>query len=320
MLKFEKPDYKVKEYVKDSFYGKFELEPLERGFGTTLGNALRRVMLSSLPGDAITSVKIDGVAHEFQKIDGVIEDVTAIVLNLKGVVIKNHSKDDDKILRLKKDTPGVVTAGDIEADADIEILNPDHVIATLVEGGKLNMEMTIGSGRGYIVAEDNKKILAQNNKTKVGAIAIDSLYSPIERINYEVENARVGQNNNYDKLILEVWTNGSITPEEALALAARILIEHFEVLTELNSIADETGLMISKSEDPAVKILETSIDDLDFSVRAYNCLKRANINTLQDLTEKSENEMMKIRNLGKKSLKEVIDKVKEMGFSFRSEE
>ena len=319
MLKFEKPDYKVKEYVKDSFYGKFELEPLERGFGTTLGNALRRVMLSSLPGDAITLVKIDGVAHEFQKIDGVIEDVTAIVLNLKGVVIKNHSKDEDKILRLKKDTPGVVTAGDIEADADIEILNPDHVIATLVEGGKLNMEMTIGSGRGYIVAEDNKKILAQNNKTKVGAIAIDSLYSPIERINYEVENARVGQNNNYDKLILEVWTNGSITPEEALALAARILIEHFEVLTELNSIADETGLMISKSEDPAVKILETSIDDLDFSVRAYNCLKRANILTLKDLVDKTENEMMKIRNLGKKSLKEVMDKVKDMGLTFKDE-
>ena len=287
MLKFEKPDYKVKEYVKDSFYGKFELEPLERGFGTTLGNALRRVMLSSLPGDAITSVKIDGVAHEFQKIDGVIEDVTAIVLNLKGIVLKNHSKDDDKILRLKKDTPGVVTAGDIEADADIEILNPDHVIATLVEGGKLNMEMTIGSGRGYIVAEDNKKILAQNN--------------------------------NYDKLILEVWTNGSITPEEALALAARILIEHFEVLTELNSIADETGLMISKSEDPAVKILETSIDDLDFSVRAYNCLKRANILTLKDLVDKTENEMMKIRNLGKKSLKEVMDKVKDMGLTFKDE-
>ena len=319
MLKFEKPDYKVKEYVKDSFYGKFELEPLERGFGTTLGNALRRVMLSSLPGDAITSVKIDGVAHEFQKIDGVIEDVTAIVLNLKGIVLKNHSKDDDKILRLKKDTPGVVTAGDIETDADIEILNPDHVIATLVEGGKLNMEMTIGSGRGYIVAEDNKKILAQNNKTKVGAIAIDSLYSPIERINYEVENARVGQNNNYDKLILEVWTNGSITPEEALALAARILIEHFEVLTELNSIADETGLMISKSEDPTVKILETSIDDLDFSVRAYNCLKRANILTLKDLVDKTENEMMKIRNLGKKSLKEVMDKVKDMGLTFKDE-
>ena len=318
MLKFEKPDYKVKEYIKDSHYGKFELEPLERGFGTTLGNALRRVMLSSLPGDAITSVKIDGVAHEFQKIDGVVEDVTAIVLNLKSVVIKNHAKDENKIIRLTKNTPGVVTAGDIEKDADIEILNPEQEIATLVEGGSLNMEMTIGSGRGYVVADENKKLL-QNDKTKVGAIAIDSLYSPVERINYEVENARVGQNNNFDKLIIEVWTNGSITPEEALALASRILIEHFEILTNLNAIADETGLMISKSEDPSVKILETSIDDLDFSVRAYNCLKRANILTLKDLVDKSENEMMKIRNLGKKSLKEVMDKVKDMGLNFRDE-
>ena len=318
MLKVEKPDYKVKEYIKDSHYGKFELEPLERGFGTTLGNALRRVMLSSLPGDAITSVKIDGVAHEFQKIDGVVEDVTAIVLNLKSIVIKNHAKDENKIIRLTKNTPGVVTAGDIEKDADIEILNPDQVIATLVEGGSLNMEMTIGSGRGYVVADDNKKLL-QNDKTKIGAIAIDSLYSPVERINYEVETARVGQNNNFDKLILEVWTNGSISPEEALALAARILIEHFEILTSLNAIADETGLMISKSEDPSVKILETSIDDLDFSVRAYNCLKRANILTLKDLVDKSENEMMKIRNLGKKSLKEVMDKVKDMGLNFRDE-
>lgn len=318
MLKFEKPDYKVKEYIKDSHYGKFELEPLKRGFGTTLGNALRRVMLSSLPGDAITSVKIDGVAHEFQKIDGVVEDVTAIVLNLKSIVIKNHAKDENKIIRLTKNTPGVVTAGDIEKDADIEILNPDQVIATLVEGGSLNMEMTIGSGRGYVVADDNKKLL-QNDKTKIGAIAIDSLYSPVERINYEVETARVGQNNNFDKLILEVWTNGSISPEEALALAARILIEHFEILTSLNAIADETGLMISKSEDPSVKILETSIDDLDFSVRAYNCLKRANILTLKDLVDKSENEMMKIRNLGKKSLKEVMDKVKDMGLNFRDE-
>ena len=318
MLKFEKPDYKVKEYIKDSHYGKFELEPLERGFGTTLGNALRRVMLSSLPGDAITSVKIDGVAHEFQKIDGVVEDVTAIVLNLKSIVIKNHAKDENKIIRLTKNTPGVVTAGDIEKDADIEILNPDQVIATLVEGGSLNMEMTIGSGRGYVVADDNKKLL-QNDKTKIGAIAIDSLYSPVERINYEVETARVGQNNNFDKLILEVWTNGSISPEEALALAARILIEHFEILTSLNAIADETGLMISKSEDPSVKILETSMDDLDFSVRAYNCLKRANILTLKDLVDKSENEMMKIRNLGKKSLKEVMDKVKDMGLNFRDE-
>ena len=318
MLKFEKPDYKVKEYIKDSHYGKFELEPLERGFGTTLGNALRRVMLSSLPGDAITSVKIDGVAHEFQKIDGVIEDVTAIVLNLKKIVVKNHAAGEEKIIRLTKNTPGIVTAADIEKDADIEILNPEAVIATLVEGGSLNMEMTIGSGRGYVVAEDNKKLFA-GDKTKVNTIAIDSLYSPIERINYEVESARVGQNNNFDKLILEVWTNGSITPEEAVALASRILIEHFEILTNLNSIADETGLMISKSEDPSVKILETSIDDLDFSVRAYNCLKRANILTLRDLVDKSENEMRKIRNLGKKSFDEVINKVKDLGLSFRDE-
>ena len=318
MLKFEKPDYKVKEYIKDSHYGKFELEPLERGFGTTLGNALRRVMLSSLPGDAITSVKIDGVAHEFQKIDGVIEDVTAIVLNLKSIVIKNHANGENKIIRLSKNTPGIVTAGNIEPDADIEILNPEAPIATLVEGGSLNMEMTVGNGRGYVVADENKKLLSQD-KTKVNTIAIDSIYSPVERINYEVESARVGQNNNFDKLILEVWTNGSISPEEAVALASRILIEHFEILTNLNSIADETGLMVSKSEDPNVKILETSIDDLDFSVRAYNCLKRANILTLRDLVDKSENEMMKIRNLGKKSLKEVMDKVKDMGLSFRDE-
>ena len=317
MLKFEKPDYKVKEYIESSHYGKFEIEPLERGFGTTLGNALRRVMLSSLPGDAITSVKIDGVAHEFQKMDGVIEDVTAIVLNLKSIVLKNHSTDENKKLRLSVSTPGVVTAGDIEKDADIEILNPEQVIATLAEGGSLNMEMTIGSGRGYTRADDNKKIL--DTKSKPGVIAIDSLYSPIERINYEVENARVGQNNNYDKLIMEVWTNGSISPEESIALASRILIEHFEVLANLNEIADETGLMISNTEDPNVKILETSIDDLDFSVRAYNCLKRANILTLRDLVDKSENEMMKIRNLGKKSLKEVMDKVKDMGLSFRDE-
>ena len=318
MLKFEKPDYKIKEYVEDNFYGKFVLEPLERGFGTTIGNALRRVMLSSLPGDAITSVKIDGVAHEFQKIDGVIEDVTAIVLNLKSVVIKNHARGTDKTIYLKKTTPGVVTAGDIEKDADIEILNPDQVIATVVEGGKLNMEMTVSDGRGYVVADENKKLFKED-KTKVGAIAIDSLYSPIERINYEVENARVGQNNNYDKLTMEVWTNGSIMPEEAMALGARILMEHLEVVTDLNSIADETGLMIAKSEDPTVKMLETSIDDLDFSVRAYNCLKRANILTLRDLTEKTETEMMKIRNLGKKSLKEVIDKVKDMGLTFKDE-
>ena len=318
MLKFEKPEYKVKEYIESDHYGKFEIEPLERGFGTTLGNALRRVMLSSLPGDAITSVKIDGVAHEFQKIDGVIEDVTAIVLNLKSVVVKNNSQDYNKVLRLSANTEGVVTAGDIDKDSEIEILNPEQVICTLAEGGSINMEMTIGTGRGYTRAEENKVLMGDN--IKVNTIAIDSLYSPIERINYEVESARIGQNNNYDKLIFEVWTNGAVTPEEAIALGSRILIEHFNILADLNEIADETGLMTSKAEDPNVKILETSIDDLDLSVRAYNCLKRAGILTLRDLTDKSENEMMKIRNLGKKSLKEVIDKVKGMGLGFRNED
>lgn len=318
MLKFEKPDYKVKEYIENDHYGKFEIEPLERGFGTTLGNALRRVMLSSLPGDAITSVKIDGVAHEFQKIDGVIEDVTAIVLNLKSVVIKNHAEDYSYILTIKKEGAGEIYASDIDCDTDIEILNPDQLICTLAEGASINMEMTIGHGRGYNRAEENKLIYGEN--AKQNTIFIDSLFAPIERINYEVESARVGQDNNYDKLILEVWTNGSITPEESVALASRILIEHFEILADLNEIADETGLMSSKAEDPNQKALETSIDDLDLSVRAYNCLKRAGILTLHDLVDKSENEMMKIRNLGKKSLKEVIDKVKSMGLSFRDED
>ena len=318
MLKFEKPEYKVKEYIEDNHYGKFEIEPLERGFGTTLGNALRRVMLSSLPGEAITSVKIDGVAHEFQKIDGVIEDVTAIVLNLKSVVIKNHSDNYDYLLTIKKSGAGEVYASDIEADADIEILNPEQLICTLAEGASISMEMTIGYGRGYNRAEENKIIYGES--AKENTIFIDSLFAPIERINYEVENARVGQDNSYDKLILEIWTNGSITPEESIALASRILIEHFEILADLNEIADETGLMKSKAEDPNQKALETSIDDLDLSVRAYNCLKRAGILTLHDLVDKTENEMMKIRNLGKKSLKEVIDKVKSMGLNFRDEE
>lgn len=316
MIKFEKPIFKVAEYVESRNYGKFEIEPLERGFGTTLGNALRRVMLSSLPGDAITSVHIDGVLHEFQTIDGVIEDVTGIILNLKSVVVKNHT-NEPKTIKLNVSREGVVTAADIEKDADIEIVNPEQEIATIVKGGKLNMEMTVSSGRGYVRAEANKKLLGD---VKLNTIAMDSNFSPIERVNYEVEGARVGQDDSYDKLTMEVWTNGSMKPEEAVALASRIIIEHFEILTKLDEIADETGLMKQNVDDSKTKDLEMSIDELEFSVRAYNCLKRANINTLQDLTEKSENEMMKIRNLGKKSLKEVIDKVKEMGFSFRSEE
>lgn len=316
MIKFEKPQYKVTEYVESNNYGKFEIEPLERGFGTTIGNALRRVMLSSLPGSAITSVKIDGVMHEFQTIDGIMEDVTTIILNLKNVVVKNHT-EEDKVITLITNKEGVVTAGDIECPSDVEIINKDQEIATIVKGGSLNMEMTISNGRGFVRAEANKKLMGD---VKVGTIAIDSSYSPIERVNIEVEDARVGQATNYDKLTVEVWTNGAMKPEESIALAARIITEHFELLTELNSIADIKGLMTEQDEDPKVKALETSIDDMEFSVRAYNCLKRSGINTMQDLVNRKESDMMKIRNLGKKSLKEVLDKVREMGLSFREDD
>lgn len=316
MIKFEKPQYKVTEYDETSNYGKFELEPLEKGFGLTLGNALRRVMLSSLPGSAITSINIDGVDHEFQTITGIYEDVTTIVLNLKGIVIKNHS-EEEQVLTLNATKEGVVTAADIDCPADVEIINKDQEICTIVKGGKLNMEMTVSNGRGYVRAEANKKLL---KKAKVGTIAIDSIYSPIERVNYEVEEARVGQSTNYDKLVMEIWTNGSMKAEEAIALASRILIEHLNILTDLNEIADITGIMAEKEEDPKVKALETSIDDMEFSVRAYNCLKRSGINTMQDLVNRKESDMMKIRNLGKKSLKEVLDKVKAMGLSFKNDD
>ena len=316
MIEFEKPNYKITDYVENNFYGKFEIEPLERGFGTTLGNALRRVMLSSLPGSAISSVKIEGALHEFQTVEGVVEDVTTIILNLKKVVVKNHS-NEMKIVRINVSEEGPVTAGDIDHDSDIEILNPDLVIANVAKGGSLVMEMTVSNGRGYVRSEENKKLL---DIRKVGVIAVDSLFSPIERVSYEIESARVGQDESYDKLVLQVWTNGSIRPEEAIALASRILIEHFNILTNLSNIADMTGMMIEKTEDPKVKALETTIEDLDFSVRAYNCLKRAGIHTLQDLVNKSENDMMKIRNLGKKSRKEVLDKVRDLGLVLRDED
>ncbi|MBQ7105229.1 MAG: DNA-directed RNA polymerase subunit alpha [Bacilli bacterium] len=316
MIEFEKPNYKITDYVENNFYGKFEIEPLERGFGTTLGNALRRVMLSSLPGAAISSVKIEGALHEFQTIEGVIEDVTTIILNLKKVVVKNHS-NEMKTIRINVTEEKEVTAGDIDHDSDIEILNPDLVIAHVAKGGSLVMEMTVSNGRGYVRSEENKRLL---DIRKVGVIPVDSLFSPIERVSYEIESARVGQDESYDKLVLQVWTNGSIRPEEAIALASRILIEHFNILTNLSNIADMTGMMIEKTEDPKVKALETTIEDLDFSVRAYNCLKRAGIHTLQDLVNKSENDMMKIRNLGKKSLKEVLDKVRDLGLVLRDED
>ena len=317
MIKFEKPDYKIAEYVENSHYGRFELDPLERGFGTTIGNALRRVMLSSLPGCAITSVKIDGVMHEFQKIDGIVEDVTTIILNLKSVVLINHASKEslaNKVLHLTANTEGKVTAGMIACDAEIEVVNPDLVICNLVKGGKIDMEMTIDTGRGYVDAKANEKLLGEK---KLGVIAIDSLYSPIERVSYEVEPTRVGQNENFDKLIMNVYTNGSVTPEEAMALSAKILIEHFNIIADLNNIADVGGIMAEKKVDTITKTLETPIEEIEFSVRAYNCLKRAGVNTVQDLINKKEVEVTKIRNLGKKSLKEVIDKVKEMGLNFK---
>ena len=316
MLQFEKPVYKIVDSVENNFYGRFELEPLERGFGTTLGNALRRVMLSSLPGSAISCVKVDKVLHEFQTIEGVYEDVMTIILNLKSVVFKNYS-NEAKTVHLNVTREGEVTAADITHDADIEIINPDQVIAHLAKDATLNMDITITNGRGYVTSEENKKIY---NINKPGEIAVDSNYTPIEKVAYSREDARVGQNENYDKLILDVWTNGSIKPEEAVALASKILIEHFTILTDLSEIANVSEMMVEKTEDPKAKALETPIEDLDFSVRAYNCLKRDGIHTLQDLVNKSESEMMKIRNLGKKSLKEVLDKIRELGLVLRDDD
>ena len=311
-MNFEKPNYKITEYDQSKNYGKFELEPLERGFGTTIGNALRRVMLSSMPGSAVVSVKIDGVLHEFQKIDGIREDVMNIILNIKSLVVKNYS-NTKKVMTLSVSKEGVVTAGDIEHDADIEIVNPDLVICNLVKDGKINMELTVENGRGYVDAAENKRTYGD----EIGVIYVDALYSPIDKVAFEVESARVGHNENFDKLIMYVNTNGSITPEESMALASRILIEHLNIVTDLNQIADVTGIMAEKKVDTITKTLETPIEEIEFSVRAYNCLKRANINTVQDLIDKKESEVAKIRNLGKKSFKEIIDKVNEMGLKFR---
>ena len=313
MIKFEKPDYKITEMQENTHFAKFELEPLERGFGTTIGNALRRVLLSSLPGSAVTSVKIDGVMHEFQKIEGVVEDVTTIILAIKNLVLKNHS-NEEKVIRLVKSTEGPVTAGDIERDADIEIINPDLVLCNLVKGGKISIEMTVNNGRGYVGAAENKAMWTEN---KAGMIAIDSNYSPIEVVKYEVLDTRVGQDESYDKLVMEITTNGSTTPEEAMALAAKILIEHFSIVADLNEISNVSGIMQEKKVDNKAKTLETPIEEVEFSVRAYNCLKRAGIHTVQDLVNKKEAEVTKIRNLGKKSLKEVLDKVEELGLSFK---
>lgn len=316
MIQFEKPNYKITDYVENDFYGRFELDPLERGFGLTIGNVLRRVMLSSLPGSAISSVKIEGVLHEFQTIPGVVEDVTTIILNLKSIVIKNYSKDL-KVITLKSDKKGPVKASDIVTDSDIEIINKDLIICNLEEGGKIDMKMTVTNGRGYLRNEENKQLL---DIKEVGVIATDSNFTPIERVSYEVEKTRVGRDESYDKLILNVWTNGSMKPEEAVALASQIVIEHFQILTNLSNISNVTGMMKEKEVDPKKTTLATAIEDLDLSVRSYNCLKKEGILSVEELTDKTELEIQRIKNLGKKSYKEIIQKIKDLGLEFKEED
>lgn len=319
MQKFERANFEIKEYVESEHYGKFVMEPLERGFGTTIGNALRRVLLSSLPGGAVYSIKIDNVFHEFTAIPGVVEDVTAIILNIKDLIIK-IATDDTYTLRIAAKGPKTVTAGDIECPADVEILNKDLVIATLSEGGVLEMEMKAQNGRGYVSADTNKA-LYQGSSQGIGTIYTDSIYTPIKKISYESEPTRVGQNAKYDRLIFEVWTDGSITPQESLALGAKILIDHLEILTSIHESVNDTDSFIKEAAgETSNKGLVMMIEDLDLSVRSYNCLKRAGIQTVEELVQKSEDDMMRVRNLGKKSLKEVKEKLTELGLSFKSYE
>lgn len=314
MIEIEKPKIEVVEISEDSTYGKFVVEPLERGYGTTLGNSLRRILLSSLPGAAITSVQIDGVLHEFSTIEGVVEDTTQIILNLKSLALKIHA-DEEKVIEIEATGAGDVTAGDIRADSDVDVLNPELHIATLEDNARLNIRMTANRGRGYVSAEANKK-----QDLPIGVIPIDSIYTPISRVNYQVENTRVGQVTNYDKLTLEVWTDGSIRPEEAVSLGAKIMTEHLNLFVGLTDEAKEAEIMVEKEEDKKEKVLEMTIEELDLSVRSYNCLKRAGINTVQELTQKSEEDMMKVRNLGRKSLEEVQEKLEELGLSLRKED
>ena len=315
MIGIEKPSIEALDLTADGTYGKFVVEPLERGYGTTLGNSLRRVLLSSLPGYAITSVKIDGVLHEFSTIDGVKEDVTEIVLNLKGVILKING-DGPKTIYIDASGKCEVTAGDIQVDSDVEILNPDHLIATLEEGGVLKMELTCDKGRGYGSAERNKQIM----QPIIGVIAIDSIYTPVLKVNYTVENTRVGQITDYDKLSLEAWTDGTISAQEAVSLGAKILTDHLDLFVDLSEEARETETMIVKNDDSKGKILEMTIEELDLSVRSFNCLKRAGINTVGDLTKTTEEDMKKVRNLGAKSLEEVINKLAEMGLALAKSE
>ena len=314
MIEFEKPNiHKVEETDN---YGKFVVEPLERGFGTTLGNSLRRVLIASLPGAAITSMQIDGVLHEFSTVEGVTEDVTQIILNLKKVSLKLDS-EDQKNLELDVKGPAEVTASDIQGDNEVTILNPDLHIATVADGAELHIKLTADKGRGYLSANDNK---ARMDDLAIGVLPIDSIYTPIERVNYTVENARVGQRNDYDKLTLDVWTDGSLTPTEAVSLGAKILTEHLAMFVDLTETAQNAQVMVEKEETHKEKMLEMTIEELDLSVRSYNCLKRAGINTVKELTDRTVSDMMKVRNLGQKSLEEIKLKLNDLGVSFRQDD
>lgn len=315
MIGIEKPEVKFIGSAEDSAFGTFVVEPLERGFGTTLGNSLRRVLLSSLPGYAITSVKIDNVLHEFSTIPNVKEDVTEIVLNLKGVILKIHG-DGPKIMYIEANGSGEITAGDIKADSEVEILNPDHHIATLDADAHVTMELTADKGRGYVSSDRNKQIL----EPAIGVIAIDSIYTPVLKVNYTVDNTRVGQITDYDKLTIDVWTDGTISAKEAVSFAAKILTEHLNLFVELSDEVSQTEIMVVKDDTSIGKVLEMTIEELDLSVRSFNCLKRAGINTVEDLINKTEDDMMKVRNLGRKSLDEVVAKLTSLDLSLRDED
>ena len=314
MIEFEKPNIKCLKIDKKTNYGKFVCEPLERGYGITIGNSLRRILLSSLPGSAIKSVKIDGVQHEFTTIPNVVEDVPEIILNLKMVRLK-LDKNEEKTIRINFKGEGEVKAGDIITDGSVEILNPDLHIATVSKGGSLVIEMVADMGRGYNTAEKNK-----TPNQAIGVISIDSIYTPVKKVNYSVENTRVGQMVDYDKLTIELWTDGSLSPEDALSFAAKVMLEHLQLFIDLSEATKDTQIMVEKEEDQKEQLLNKSIEELDLTVRSYNCLKRSGISTVEDLTNKTEKEMMKVKNLGKKSLEEVILKIKELGFDLKKEE
>ncbi len=317
MFDFEKPNIEVVEISDDKRYGKFVCEPLERGYGVTIGNSLRRIMLSSLPGTAVSRIKIDGVVHEFSSIAGVKEDVTEIIMNVKELAIKNNSSDDEpKTAYIEASGEGIVRASDIKADQDIEIMNPDQVIATLSgPDAKLNMELTIVNGRGYVGADKNK-----SEDAPLGSIAVDSIFTPVERVNMTVENTRVGQQTDFDKLTLDVYTNGTIEPDKAVSLAAKVLTSHLSLFIDLSEDSKSVEIMVEKEDDEKSKVLEMNIDELELSVRSYNCLKRAGINTVEELCSKTPDDMMKVRNLGRKSLEEVLAKLKDLGLALNDQE